>query len=156
RRSLVGFANWCRRTGRLISNPLEQVPTVPADPSRKPRALTPEELGRLLAVARLRPLAGYRRTTVKRGAAGPPGQPRSRRTWTKAPLTVDTLAAAAERGRAALANRPDLVDRLELLGWERALTYKALTLTGLRRGELASLTVAQLQLDAEPAFAQLN
>ena len=38
-------------------------------------------------------------------------------------------------------------ERLEWLGRERALTYKTLVLTGLRKGELASLTVAHLHLD---------
>jgi integrase len=156
RRSLVGFANWCRRTGRLFVNPFEHVPAVAADAERKPRALTPDELGRLLSVARLRPLAEYGRTTVRQEGARQPADRRSRRTWTKAPLTLDTLAAAAERGRAALAGRPELVDRLELLGRERALTYKTLVLTGLRKGELASLTVAQLQLDDPVAFLTLD
>jgi integrase len=156
RRSLVGFANWCRRTERLLGNPFAHVPTVAADPERKPRALTPDELGRLLSVARLRPLAEYGRATVKRAAAEQPAAAKSRRTWTKAPLTLDTLAAAAERGRVALARRPDLADRLGLLGRERALTYKTLVLTGLRKGELESLTVAQLYLDGPDAFAVLD
>jgi hypothetical protein len=34
RRSLVGFANWCRRTGRLFGNPFAHVPAVSADPER--------------------------------------------------------------------------------------------------------------------------
>ena len=43
--------------------------------------------------------------------------------------------------------RPDVRERLDWLGRERALTYKTLVLTGLRKGELASLTVAHLRLD---------
>ena len=39
------------------------------------------------------------------------------------------------------------LERLDLLGRERALIYKTLVLTGLRKGELASLTVAHLCLD---------
>ncbi len=42
-----------------------------------------------------------------------------------------------------------LVARLEALGRERALIYKTLVLTGLRKGELASLTVGQVTL-ADP------
>jgi hypothetical protein len=43
---------------------------------------------------------------------------------------------------------------LERLGRERALIYKTLVLMRLRKGELASLTVGQLQeaLDALPAL----
>ena len=46
--------------------------------------------------------------------------------------------------------------RLDLLGMERALIYKTLFLTGLRRGELASLTVGQLDLDGPKAWAFVN
>ena len=45
---------------------------------------------------------------------------------------------------------------LEWLGCERALIYKTLVLTGLRRNELASLTVGQLELDEPMPFAVLN
>jgi len=44
---------------------------------------------------------------------------------------------------------------LDLLGQERELMYKTMVLTGLRKGELASLTVGQVYLDAEPPFAEL-
>ena len=46
--------------------------------------------------------------------------------------------------------------RLEWLGRERELIYKTLVLTGLRKGELASLTVGQLVLDADPPFLVLD
>jgi len=46
--------------------------------------------------------------------------------------------------------------RLERLGWERALIYKTLVLTGLRKGELASLTIGQLDLDADPPYLVLD
>jgi integrase len=48
------------------------------------------------------------------------------------------------------------VARLERLGRERALIYKTAVLTGLRKGELASLTVASLDLDAEPPYLTLE
>jgi hypothetical protein len=44
----------------------------------------------------------------------------------------------------------------ELVRWERALIYKTLVLTGLRKGEPASLTVGSLSLDGDVAFAQLD
>ena len=44
----------------------------------------------------------------------------------------------------------------ERRGRERGLIYKTLILTGLRRGELASLTVGQLELDGPVPFARLN
>lgn len=48
------------------------------------------------------------------------------------------------RGGAAremLAKCADLIDRLERIRCERAVIYKTFVLTGLRKGELASLTV---------------
>ena len=52
-------------------------------------------------------------------------------------------------------NRPTFVAGLERLGWERALVYKTLALTGLRKGELASLTVGQLELDEAVPYVVL-
>ncbi len=63
------------------------------------------------------------------------------------------------KARKTLAERSDIVVALERLGRERALIYKTLVLTGLRKGELASLTVGQLDLDAvtsQVAYARLN
>ena len=56
--------------------------------------------------------------------------------------------AAVERARERLAKNPDFAENLERLGRERALIYKTLVMTGLRKGELASLTFGQLELDA--------
>ena len=51
---------------------------------------------------------------------------------------------------------PAFLDEWEQLGRERTLNYKTLVLTGLRKNELASLTVGQLCLDEEMLFALLN
>ena len=155
RESLVSFGNWCVSTDRLVFNPCTKVPKADekADPRRQRRALTEVELRRLLTVARLRPLADFGRATQKTetNAEAP-----KRANWTRAPLTFDGLTDAADRGRARMARRPDFIAELEHRGRERALIYKALVLTGLRKGELASLTVGQLDLDAEQPYAVLN
>jgi hypothetical protein len=70
---------------------------------------------------------------------------KSRATWKRAELTFDTIVAAAERGRAAM--RPEAAEQFDRLGRERALIYRVLATTGLRRGELAALTVADVLLD---------
>ncbi|MBX3356725.1 MAG: hypothetical protein KF724_13605, partial [Phycisphaeraceae bacterium] len=59
RRALVAFGNWCVRNGRLASSPLAKVATADdrADRRRTRRALTDDELMRLLDAARRRPLA---------------------------------------------------------------------------------------------------
>ncbi|MEZ6193481.1 MAG: hypothetical protein R3C45_19595 [Phycisphaerales bacterium] len=57
------------------------------------------------------------------------------------------------------ADKPDMIARLEHTGRERALVYKTLLLTSLRKGELASLTAAQLQLETGTslvAYAKLK
>jgi hypothetical protein len=86
-----------------------------------------DELVRLLAVARERPLREA--LTVRKG-------PR--------------------KGQLYANVRPEVRERLELLGRERALIYKTLVLTGLRKGELQSLNVVQLHLDEPVPFAALD
>lgn len=155
REALVGFGNWCRRTGRLTQSPFADLPRADAKRDRRHqrRALTQEELVRLLRVARLRPLAEYGRETVSGGKAA---SKKSRSTWTRAALSYEQIDGAVDRAREALEENPLLIAELESEGRKRALVYKALALTGLRKGELASLTVAQLELDGPVAYAVLN
>jgi integrase len=80
--------------------------------------MTEAELVRLLDVARRRPL-----------------------------LEALTVRKGKRKGEHYANVRPEVRERLEALGQERALIYKTLVLTGLRKNELASLTVAQLRLD---------
>ncbi len=154
RKALVSFGNWCVRTGRLKVNPFGGVPKADEriDPKRQRRALTEDELSRLLIVARKRPLAERGRETMPK----PEAEQEGRKTWTYIPLTADSLDTARERARERLKDCPETVAQLEALGRERALIYKALVLTGLRKGELASLTVGQLALDGRVAYAVLD
>ena len=116
RNALVAFCNWCVETNRLAVNPFDAVPKAneKADPRRQRRAMTEAELVKLLAVARERPL-----------------------------LEALTVRKGPRKGERYADVRPEVRERLDLLGRERALIYKTLVLTGLRKGELASLTVAQ-------------
>jgi integrase len=127
----VTFCNWCiwSNPPQLISNPFVRLPKADekADPRRKRRSLTEDELVKLLDVARRRPLLDM--MTVRRGK---------------------------RRGEAFASLRDETRYRLEMLGWERALIYTTLVLTGLRKGELASLSVGQLDLDANPPYLVLD
>jgi len=129
RQELIGFGNWCVRTRRMLSNPFLGVPKADAkaDQRRKRRSLTETELANLLDVARRRPLLDAMK--VRRGA---------------------------DRDKPVAKLRPETVARLKLLGHERALIYKTLALTGLRRNELRSLTVGQLCLVGEYPHAVLE
>ena len=115
--------------------------------------MTAAELVKLLHVARWRPLAEFGRESVKQDAA----EVRSKRSnWTAKPLTIDTIDAAVELARERLANNPDFIAKLELRGRERQLIYKTLVTTGLRKGELASVKLRHLELDAERPFLTLD
>lgn len=129
RATWVAFCNWAVRAGRLLRNPLDHVAKADeaADVRRQRRAMTEAELVELLDVARRRPLLD--RATVRRGK---------------------------NAGKPVAKLRPETVARLNLLGWERALTYKTFLLTGLRKGELTTLAVGQLDLDANPPFLKLD
>ena len=120
--------------------------------------MTEAELLKLLQVARMRPLAEFGRETlaVDGSKAEATGKRRKRSNWTYKPLTLDSLHAAVERAWERLADNLDFVAEQERLGYERALIYKTLVLTGLRRNELASLTVGQLELGGAMRFAVLN
>ncbi|CEF48213.1 unnamed protein product [uncultured bacterium] len=129
RESLVAFANWCVGNGRLKEHDLDRVPKADekADPRRQRRALTEDELTRLLTVAVIRPLTDAQ--TVRRGK---------------------------RKGQAYADLKAETVVRLQALGRERALIYKTLVLTGLRRNELRTLTVGQLDLTPGREFLQLD
>src|SRR5260370_743286 len=82
---------------------------------------------------------------------------RTRRAMVETEL-VKLLDAAQRRPLRddAAKDRPEIWERRKPAGRERALIYKTLVLTGLRKGELASLTVGQLDLDRPAAYAALD
>ncbi len=131
RTALLSFGNWCasKNVGRLIANPFTDLPRADekADPRRKRRAMTEAELLQLLDVARRRPL--LEAMTVRRGK---------------------------RKGQAIGKVKPQVRERLEELGRERALIYKTLVLSGLRKNELATLSVAQVRLDQSVAYVELD
>jgi site-specific recombinase XerC len=153
RSAIVGFCNWCVETDRMAANPLTRLCKADehADRRRTRRALTEDEVARLLKAARLRPVAELGRESVFK----PQHEKKGRSTWTKAALAFEMLDAAYARGREVLEDDPGQLAELETLGRERELMYKTMVLTGLRKGELASLTIGQVYLDAQPPFADL-
>ncbi len=113
--------------------------------------MTEAELVKLLRVARWRPLAELGRlpipTTKKEGEPQTePAKKSKAKKWTYAPLTLSDLDEAVERGRQRLQKSPQHIAKLDRLGRERELIFKTLVLTGLRKGELAAVSVGQLEL----------
>lgn len=153
RAAMIAFCNWCVESDRLMANPLARLHAADerSDRRKQRRALTVEEIGRLLAAAALRPLAEHGRLKKRR----PSTESQGHRTWYLTPLAFVELHDAAARAREALQERPEQIAELERAGQERALVYKMLILTGLRRGELASLTIGQLALDCLQPHAEL-
>ncbi|WP_068259612.1 tyrosine-type recombinase/integrase [Rubripirellula obstinata] len=150
--AIRGLLNWCIEVERLASNPLARVAKADEKSDRRKtrRAMTEAELGRLLRVARDRPLADYGRQTV--ATEKTEGK---RAHWTYAPLTLETLEECCDRARERLQKNPTFIATLERRGRERMLVYKTMVLTGLRCNELRSITQAQLILDDGPPAIDL-
>jgi len=163
RQDAVSFANWCIRNKRLLVNPFKGVEKLDAtaNPQRKRRSMTEAELVTLLRVARWRPLAEFGRRPIpvkkKEGESQAQLAKKSKaKKWTYAPLTLADLESVVERGRERLKKNPQHIAKLDRLGRERALIFKTLVLTGLRKGELASITVGQLELGGPCPHVTLN
>ncbi len=121
RAAILALCNWCVTERRLTTNPLAGLPKAEeVEPARKRRALTEEEIVRLLAAAKERLLTEA--LTVRRGK---------------------------NRGKPLANVRQEVKDHLRRLGRERALLYRFMIMTGLRKGEVATLPVSGLDLDAE-------
>ena len=127
--AVVSFCNWCIECDRLAVNPFNGMPKAneQADRKRIHRAMDETELVKLLDVTRGRPL-----------------------------LEAQTVRKGKRKGEAYAELRSETKANLERLGWERALTYKTMILTGLRKGELASMTVGRVHLDADLPYLDLN
>ena len=134
---------------RIASNPFAGIGKHDErrDQRRQRRALTEDELRRLLFVARWRPLAEFGRTVVTKTGDDRPSDPQSRKTWSLAPLAFDGIQHAVDLAQRKLEGNTAFLEELDRRGRERALVYKVAVLTGLRRGEIESLTLGHLHLD---------
>jgi integrase len=153
--SLSAFCNWAVKTERLVRNPVAGIGKADRSSDRRHvrRALTADEVARLLDAARRRPVAEVGRKPVPL----PDDDKSGRSSWTKEPLTADNFGRCYADGLQRLSDQHRRRVKLEALGRERALFYLMAASTGLRRGELVSLTIGQLQLHAAPTpYLDLN
>ncbi len=120
-------SNW-NGDKHVASNPFDGFARYDAksDCRRKRRSLNEQELIRLLKVAQERPL-----------------------------IEAATIRKGKRKGEHVANLRDETRQRLERLGRERALIYKTLILTGLRKNELASITVGQCRLTGSRPFIEL-
>jgi integrase len=143
--AMSAFLNWCVESNRLTTSPLARFRKLDESASKHPRrALTEAELERLLVAARLRPIAEFGRKVEK--LPKPDGK---RTAWTRLPLTFETLEEAFDAGCETLRRAPAKLRKLKRLGEERCLIYRVLVTTGLRRGELESIRVRDIDFAAE-------
>jgi integrase len=145
RSAIVTFCNWAVKYKRLTSNPLASLfkADESADIRHARRALTKDEVSRLLKVTELRPVAEYGRAVVKL-----PRKKGKRAVWTREPLTWDNIEAAYQRGIEALSKErgKHALERYINFGRQRKLQYRLLLTTGLRRNELKAVTPDRLVL----------
>ena len=128
RAAVLTFVRWLVAEDRLVTNPLEGLYTADQmEKRRRRRALTGEEIAKLLEAARTRPLQN-----------------------------AMTIKSGKRKGQVAAKIRPKEKKRLIDLGHERALIYETMIYTGLRKNELATLTVDDLFLNAKQPFIRLK
>lgn len=121
------FVKWLLKKDRIEVNPLDRVDSPTGGMKTKERrALTAEQIQRLLDAARSRPLAQFHE-----------------RYGTEVKPTVRQKERAQKKRDTAVAG-------YLRLGRERALIYKTAVYTGLRLGEIASLRPCHLELDRKP------
>jgi integrase len=117
------FGMWCERQGYVKTNPFSKMITrnEEADARHIRRVFTQDELIRLFAAAESRPL-------------------------------LDALKGNSGRGTKMIKSQAKLTDKtmdhLRWLGKTRAMAYKVAVGTGLRWGELRSITLGAVQLNA--------
>ncbi len=146
--SLSALCNWAVKTNRLANNPVAGIGKADrsSDRRRIRRALKANEVASLLDAARRRPIAEVGRKSIPL----PKKERTGRCTWTFEPLTAENFERCYQDGLSRLQEQPARLERLERLGRTRAMFYLLAVSTGLRRKELASLTVGQIHLNSVP------
>jgi integrase len=122
RGAILNFSNWAVDNKLLAVNPFIKVPKAreASDKRHERRALSVTEIVRLLKATEERPL--HELTLIRVGK---------------------------RKGKNEAQVREEVREQAKLVGLERKLVYATLIYTGLRKKELASITIGQVILDAE-------
>ncbi len=112
------FIKWLVQRGLLSDNPFLGLERYSGPKARDRRALTVEELHRLLDAARRRPL-----------------------------LEAQTIRRGPRKGQIEAKVKPTVLERMTQLGESRALLYEFAAFTGLRKGEIWRLQVQDFDQD---------
>ncbi|MDR0337663.1 MAG: site-specific integrase [Planctomycetaceae bacterium] len=128
REVMVNFSNWAVDNKSLAVNPFTKIPKAreASDRRHERRALSVTEIVRLLKAAEERPL--HELTLIRVGT---------------------------RKGRNEAKVREEVKEQAKRIGWERKLIYATLIYTGLRKNELASITVGQVFLEEEIPYIAL-
>ena len=142
---IVAFCNWAVQYDRLPNNPLQglQKAATNGDIRHQRRALTRDEVSRLLKVAKLRPVADFCRETIRLKGKRKDGRPN----WKRGKLTKENLEECFKRGLVKLGRSG--AKRFIRTGRQRELAYRVMLSTGLRKSELGALTVDMLHSDRD-------
>lgn len=128
--TLKQFTKWAVLTSRLASDPLAATKKADAsklEKKRPRRALSPDEIGRLLSATLDRPL-----------------------------YELQTIRFGKRRGQQVAKVRPTVATRAIALGRDRVRAYLLALWTGLRRSELRQLQWCDVRLDTIPAKLALR
>ncbi len=144
---LKQFVTWCVKQKRMLNNPLEglEMKFGRSIHHKMRRTLTIDLLERLIDVTRMHPLAECGRETIV------PKEriPGERKGWKKVPIGFESLQECCDRAKERLHDRPERIQELLHEGLNRSLSFVTMAYTGLRRGELESITVEQVSCNED-------
>jgi integrase len=140
------FFEWCIMQKLMESNPCKRAPRpkhFKRDRRKFRRAMTPNELDRLVLVARYRPLAEYAKSRMVGS--------KCKAFWKSNPITMENIEGLASTARDMRGRKS--VEELDLDGLKWSLAYRTLATTGIRWEELRTLTTGQITLGDRPELA---
>lgn len=143
---LSSFFEWCILHKLMDYNPCKTAPRpkhFKRDRRKFRRAMTPNELDRLILVARLRPLAEYAKSRMVGS--------KCKDFWQANPITLENIEGLAQSAKDMRGRKS--VDSLDLDGLKWSLAYRTLATTGVRWEELRTLTAGQLSFGDQPEIA---